>query len=77
MQMERMNGGKRMKQNLGRLDRILRFALAFWWLGPWALRFNTEWINWIIILIAWIALIESFTGWCGLHRLLGINNKNQ
>ncbi len=65
------------KQNLGVVDRILRFALAFWWLGPWALRFNTTWINVVIIIIAWIALIESFTGWCGLHHLLGINNKNQ
>ena len=24
-----------MKQNLGKLDRVLRFALAFWWLSPW------------------------------------------
>lgn len=37
-----------MNQNLGKLDRILRFALA-----------------------------ESFLGWCGLHRLFGIDNKNQ
>ncbi|MEK6895355.1 MAG: DUF2892 domain-containing protein [Nanoarchaeota archaeon] len=65
------------KQNLGKTDRVLRFALAFWWLGPWALRFNTEWINWIVIFIGWIALIESFTGWCWLHTLFGINNKNQ
>ncbi|MBI4116366.1 DUF2892 domain-containing protein [Candidatus Pacearchaeota archaeon] len=66
-----------MKQNLGRTDRILRFALAFWWLGPWALRFNTEWANWIIIAVGWIALVESFVGWCWLHTLFGINNKNQ
>jgi len=64
-------------QNLGRLDRVFRFALAFWWLGPWALRFNTLWINWIVIAIAWIALIESFTGWCWLHTLWDIKNKNQ
>src|SRR3989344_2335204 len=49
--------------------RVLRFALAFWWLGPWALRFSTEWANLIVIIIGWIALIESFTGWCGLHTL--------
>ena len=23
------------KQNLGKLDRVLRFALAFWWLVLW------------------------------------------
>ena len=66
-----------MKQNLGRLDRILRFALAFWWLGPWAPQYNVVWVNWLIAIIGWIALIESFFGWCGLHSLLGISNKNQ
>ncbi len=66
-----------MKQNLGRLDRILRFALAFWWLGPWAPRFNVAWVNWLVVLIGVIALAESFTGWCGLHTLLNINNKSQ
>ena len=64
-------------QNLGIADRVLRFALAFWWLGPYALRFNAEWANWIVIIIAWIALIESFIGWCGLHSLFKINNKSQ
>lgn len=24
------------KKNLGKLDQIFRFALAFWWLGLWA-----------------------------------------
>lgn len=66
-----------MNNNLGKLDRILRFALAFWWLGPWALRFNVEWANWTIIVIGGIALLESFTGWCWLHSLFKINNKNQ
>mgnify|MGYP001593903656 CR=1 FL=1 len=67
-----------MKQNLGKTDRILRFLLAFWWLGPWALRFNNfEWANWLIIIVGWIALIESFTGYCWLHNVFHINNKNQ
>ncbi len=66
-----------MKQNLGIVDRVLRFALAFWWLGPWPLRFNLEWMNWIIIAIGWIALIESFIGYCWLHNLFGMNSKNQ
>jgi hypothetical protein len=66
-----------MKQNLGKLDRILRFALAFWWLGPWAPQFTILWLNWIIAIIGWIALIESFFGWCGLHTLFGINSRNQ
>ena len=66
-----------MKQNLGKLDRILRFALAFWWLGPWKLQYSIEWINWIIFTVGWIALLESFFGWCWLHNLLNVNNKNQ
>ncbi len=66
-----------MKQNLGVVDRILRFLLAFWWLGPWALRTNTGWLNWVIVIIGWIALIESFTGYCWLHDSFRINNKNQ
>jgi len=65
-----------MKQNLGKLDRILRFALAFWWLGPLAPQFGAIWANWLIAIIGWIALIESFFGWCGLHNLFKISNKD-
>lgn len=65
------------KQNLGKLDRIFRFVLAVWWLGPWAPLFNINWLNLIIVIIGWIALVESFLGVCWLHNLLGIHNKNQ
>ena len=64
------------KKNLGNLDRILRFALAFWWLGPWAPDFSFVWANWIVMAIGLIALIESFIGWCWLHTLFKINNKD-
>jgi len=78
-----------MKQNLGKLDRIFRFGLAFWWLSPWAPQFSLNggwstttfnlmiWANWAVVIVAWIALFESFTGWCWLHTLLNINNKAQ
>ncbi|HLG23729.1 MAG TPA: DUF2892 domain-containing protein [Candidatus Nanoarchaeia archaeon] len=66
-----------MKQNLGKTDRILRFALAFWWLGPWAPKYNFEWVNWAIFIVGWIALIESFLGYCWLHHVLGIESKHQ
>lgn len=66
-----------MKQNLGKLDRIFRFALAFWWLGPWKPGFNFPVGDLVIFVIGVIALIESFTGWCWLHTLFKINNKNQ
>jgi len=65
-----------MKQNLTTLDKILRFALAFWWLGPFAPQFNFIWLNWIIAAIAWIALLESFLGFCWLHSKLGITSKH-
>lgn len=66
-----------MNQNLGKVDRILRFVLAFWWLGPLAPQFGAEWANWLIVAVGWITLAESFLGWCWLHRLFGIDNKNQ
>ncbi|MEK6809521.1 MAG: DUF2892 domain-containing protein [Nanoarchaeota archaeon] len=66
-----------MKQNLGKLDRIFRFALAFWWLGPWMPQYNLMWLNLATFVVGGIALVESFLGVCLLHRLLGINNKNQ
>lgn len=65
------------KQNLGKLDRILRFALAFWWLGPLAPFYDAQWLNIGVAFVGWIALIESFTGWCGLHTIFRINNTNQ
>ena len=66
-----------MKQNLGITDRILRFALGFWFLGPLAPAFSFVWLNWVVIIVGLIALLESFIGWCGLHNWFGINNKNQ
>lgn len=66
-----------MHQNLGKLDRILRFLLAFWWMTPAAPQFEVAWINLLITIVAWIALIESFWGWCALHQLFHIDNKNQ
>ena len=66
-----------MKRNLGKVDRILRFALAFWWLGPWAPQYGAAWVNWLILIVGWIALAESFLGFCWLHDLFGIDNKNQ
>lgn len=65
------------KQNLGKLDRVLRFLLAFWWLGPWAPSYSYEMINWLIFAVAWIALLESFTAWCWIHSACKIDNKNQ
>jgi len=63
--------------NLGKLDRILRFVLAFWWLGPFAPNFDANWVNIIIAIVGWIALVESFLGWCWLHKVFNIDNKNQ
>jgi len=64
-------------QNLGKLDRILRFILGFWFLGPMAPQFDANWANVVIMIIGLIVLIESFVGWCWIHTALHIDNKNQ
>mgnify|MGYP001591394751 FL=1 len=64
-------------QNLGKLDRIFRFILGIVWLGPLAPQFENSAYNTIIFIVALIALIESFWGWCWLHTLFRIDNKNQ
>jgi len=66
-----------MKQNLGKLDRILRFIF-----GVWAIQFvlpmlKNELLWWIVLVLALIALLESFIGKCRLHNLLKIDLKNQ
>lgn len=66
-----------MPHNLGKLDRVLRFALAFWWLGPWAPQYASAPVNAVIFVVAWIALAESFLGWCWMHAALRINNREQ
>ena len=63
-------------QNLNKTDRILRFLLAFWWLGPLAPQFDAGWASLLIFIVGWIALVESFLGWCGLHRLLNIKSQD-
>jgi len=64
-----------MKQNLNKFDRILRFVLAFWWLGPLQPVFPWVWANWIVLIIGIIALIESFVGYCPCMDWLGIKEK--
>lgn len=61
--------------NLNSVDRVLRFALAFWWLGPWAPSYAAGWANWLVLIVGWVALIESFVGFCWLQNILGIRNK--
>lgn len=65
------------KQNLGTVDRVLRFALAVWWLGPWAPEYKNESVNWVMFIVAWIALVESFISYCWLHEMLGLGKKHE
>ncbi len=66
-----------MNQNLGKLDRIFRFILGIAWLSPLAPQFDAGWANVLVAIVGWIALIESFLGWCWLHSFFKIDNKNQ
>lgn len=59
-------------KNLGKVDRVLRFALAFWWLGPWAPAFSISWLNGVVFAVGLIALVESMVGFCWLQHLLKI-----
>ncbi len=66
-----------MKQNLGKLDRVLRFLFGVWaisWLLP-TLKNPLLW--WVVLIVAIIALVESFYSYCWIHEFLGIYNKNQ
>jgi biotin transporter BioY len=65
-----------MKQNLGNLDRILRFILALWLVSPLAPRFWEPWLHCLVFVIALIVLVESMVGYCPLMNWLGINNKD-
>ncbi len=66
-----------MNHNLGKLDRIFRFVLGMAWLSPFAPKFDGDVYNAIIFIVALIALVESFFGWCWLHTAFRIDNKNQ
>ncbi len=57
------------KRNLNTTDRVLRFVLAFWWLGPWAPQVSVVWLANILFVIAVISLLESFVGYCWLHNV--------
>ena len=61
--------------NLGKLDRVFRFLLGAWWISPLAPVYSLSWVNWVIFIVGWIALAESFVGWCWLHDVLKINHK--
>ncbi len=65
------------KQNLGKLDRIFRFVLGIWLLGALGPYFGVAWADGLVLILGLIALLESFAGFCWLHSLFGINNKNQ
>ncbi len=63
-----------MERNLSMIDRVLRFALAFWWLGPWAPVYGSG-VNWLLLIVGWIALVESFLGYCWIHKMLGMKGR--
>ena len=69
------------KPNLGKLDRLLRFALGLWWLGGlvWLQKptASSEGGSWVILIVAYVAVATSMIGWCPLHAVLGIKNTNQ
>ncbi len=63
-----------MKHNLGNVDRVLRFVLGVW-LIQWVLpNVQNQILWWVLLVLSLIALIESFIGYCWLHKMFGIKN---
>ncbi len=60
-----------MIKNEGKIDRILRFII-----GIGALYFSFVYSLWWLAL-AIPSLITSFTGFCGIYKLLGINTSQK
>lgn len=66
-----------MKRNLGKLDRIFRFAFGIWaisWLLP---IIQNEALWWFVLIVGIIGIVEGFIPYCGLNTLLGIDNRDQ
>lgn len=62
-----------MKQNLGKLDRILRFVFGIWLISFVLPTLKNEVLWWVLLILAIWSLLESFISLCPV----GICNKNQ
>jgi len=64
-----------MKQNLGNVDRILRFLLGVWIIQLVLPSISQPVMWWVLLIIGLIALVESFIGYCWIHSALGLQNR--
>jgi hypothetical protein len=61
----------KMEKNVGRTDRIVRIIIGVVLLIAFAENFAKGWLNFIVLLIALIALFTGLAGWCCCYALLG------
>ncbi len=64
-----------MKQNLGSIDRILRFILGIWIIQLLLPSISQPLLWWVMMIIGVIALVESFIGYCWIHSALKLGAK--
>lgn len=66
-----------MNKNIGSIDRVIRFVggVILLYLG-YAVISNGV-LQFVFSALGVIAVLESFTGYCGLYKMLGINTNRQ
>ena len=64
-----------MKKNIGKTDRIFRFVIGIIliYLAVAIIEFN--YLKIILAVLGIISIVESFIGFCGIYKILGINTK--
>ena len=63
-----------MKKNVGKTDKLVRYALAVVFLVGGILLFNTLlWLSVVLFVLTAAMVITGTVGVCGLYKLFGIN----
>ena len=61
-----------MEKNIGNIDRVIRFIVGIL-LFYLVFKLNEKFLIVILSALGAISVLESFTGYCGLYKLLKIN----
>ena len=63
-----------MKKNVGSTDKIIRivFAVAIGYFA-YSTTFDSNWIQYVLYIIAGIMLVTPITGFCPLYTIFGVN----
>jgi len=72
-----MDMKKFMEKNVGRWDRIARIIIGVVLLIAFAENFVKGLLNYLVLLVALIALFTGLAGWCCCYALLGWSTKEK